>query len=121
MPLLCPQEPGIRDYLPIGGDGQAGKPDIYADLTITGRERRGLSFHHERGIVATVRLPDERDRGRLGRQVPGPFDLDIPDLGYVQTWPVQGEPVPSEPNRLPPALRAELRMPDPVALPFTGQ
>ena len=41
MPLLCPEEPGIRDDLPIGGDDQAGNSSARnASIELEGDETK---------------------------------------------------------------------------------
>src|SRR5437763_17976 len=76
------------------------QPEINADLAIAGGQRRGLALDNERGVVAIVRLADHRDRRRDRRQIPGPLNLEFPDLRYIQPLPVQREPVAGEPDGL---------------------
>ena len=73
-PAGVPSPAGTADCAitsPSEVTARLAQADIDAHLTITGGERRGLAFHHERGVVPAVRLPDHRDRRRLRTAAPG--------------------------------------------------
>jgi hypothetical protein len=116
-PLCLPQEPRVRNRLVVRRDNQRVQAQVDPYFPIAEGQRHGLAFHHERSVIPAVRLADYRDRGRDGRQVPGPLNLDVPDLGHVQPLAVQREPVAGEPDGLPATLAAGFRVPDLRPLP----
>src|SRR5918994_3724072 len=77
-------------------------------------QRGRVAFDHKRGIVAAVRLPDDRDAGRCRGQLAGPAHPNLADLGYIQPGPAEREAVTGEPDRLAAVLAPEPWAPDPA-------
>ena len=92
FPFPVPQVAGVGDQHRRRSGGQHAQPEVQAHVAITaGAGRRYL--HHERGVIAAVRLADDRDAGRRGWQRTGPADLQVADLRRVEPVPCKANPL----------------------------
>ena len=67
----CPpgQLPGVRDLLPVAGDGEVLDAQVHADHGAGRREAAGIGdVHGEGDVPAPARIPGDRHRGRVDRR-----------------------------------------------------
>ncbi len=103
LALHAPQETRVLDRLPVRQNCERRQPQINTDLGIHWWQRRCLHFNHERREIPPRRVLDDRDRRRIGRELPRPTHRDIADLRQAQLPPGSDRKasIAREPDRLP--------------------
>src|SRR5512132_3514449 len=118
-PLSDAQVPRVGEGLDgavAGSDcGERDQAKIDPGGARHGWQRGRVAFDHKGGVVAAVRLPDDRHAGWRRGQFAGPAHTHLADLGYIQPGPAEREAVTGKPDRLAAVLGPEPWAPDPAA------